>query len=317
MSFYSNVTIFVVKPLYPPRPVQFTLLLVAMVVSIPCFIFVLYHFLASRALRSALNNHVIILLLISNGIQTVTDVPMRLSYYYLGVIWPSSVYYCYVWFFLDYYLFTTCFLLLTWGSVERHILVFRMQLYNTRLRRVLGHYLPLVGCWMYPLVYYVVFFFWYPCENYYDESVGNCVTPCYLWESAVMALYEQIAHGIALMCLISFFNVLLIIRVLRRRQQMGRQFTWASNRKMTLQLLSVCSLFFITNIGYFVIQIGRLLGSENFGRTVAAWVFPLSMFMPLLIPFVCLSTVQNLQGKIRRLSPFHRGVTVAPLFSRT
>ena len=61
-------------------------------------------------------------------------------------------------------------------------------------------------------MYYVVFFFWYPCENYYDESVGNCVTPCYLWVSAAMALYEQIAHGIALMCLISFFNVLLIIR---------------------------------------------------------------------------------------------------------
>ena len=79
MSLRDNVTVLVVKPLYPPRPVQFTLLLVAMLVSIPCFIFVLYHFLVSRTLRSALNNHVVILLLISNGIQTFTDVPMHLS----------------------------------------------------------------------------------------------------------------------------------------------------------------------------------------------------------------------------------------------
>jgi hypothetical protein len=224
MLEHSNVTVFLVKPIYPPRPVQFTFLLLIMLVSIPWAIFVLYHFLIDRTVRSALNNHVIILLLISNAIQTVTDVPMHLGYYYLGVVWPPSVYYCYVRYFVDYYLFTTCFLLLTWGSIERHILIFRMEFYNICWRRPLGHYLPLAGCWMYPLVYYVGFFF-YPCENYYDESVGNCVTPCYLWVSAALALYEQIAHGIALMCVISFFNVLLIIRVLRQKRRMGRQWT--------------------------------------------------------------------------------------------
>ena len=163
---------------------------------------------------------------------------------------------------------------------------------------------------MYPLVYYVVFFFFYPCENYYDVIVGNCVTPCYLWVSVAMALYEQIAHGIAPMCLISFFNLLLIVRVLRQKRRMGRQLIWAKNRKMTVQLLSICALFFITNIGYFVIQIGRMLESERFGRMVAAWLFPLSLFMPLLVPFVCLGTLRNVREKLRRLSPCHRRRTV-------
>ena len=45
---------------------------------------------------------------------------------------------------------------------------------------------------------------------------------------------------------------------------MGRQLTWSKNGKMTIQLLSICLLFFVTNIGYFLIQIGRLLGSEQF-----------------------------------------------------
>ena len=109
MSLRTNVSLFALQPIYPPRPLQFSILLLILLISIPCFIFVLYHFLTDRTLRSALNNHVIILLLISNGIQTVTDVPMNLAYYFVGVIWPPSVHYCFVRYFLDYYLFTTCF----------------------------------------------------------------------------------------------------------------------------------------------------------------------------------------------------------------
>ena len=299
MSPFENTTAIVVRPLYPPRPIQFSILLAVTIISIPCFALVLSHALTNRTVYKALNNHVIILLLFVNALQTLTDVPMRLAYYWTGVLWPTTVGYCVFYNFADLYLFTTSFLLLTWASFERHILIFRAQLFNTPLRRLLGHYIPLALCCVYPLLYYLVFFFLYPCENYYDVTVANCVTPCFLWVSSVMALYEQIAHGFVPMLLITLFNLLLIIRVLRQNYRMGRQVAWRKNRKMAIQLFSISFLFFATNGGYFIIQIGRFLVDPTFGRSVASWVFPLSMCMPPLISYMCLGTVQDLKQKLK------------------
>jgi len=143
-------------------------------------------------------------------------------------------------------------------------------------------------------------------------STENCPLPCYLLVSHFMALYEQIVHGIALMFLILFFNLALIIRVLRQKRRMGRQLTWTKNRKMTVQLLSISFLFIITNGGYFIIQIGQLLGYENFGESAAGWLYPLSMCMPPLVSYMCLNGLQNLKQKLRRLIPFQRNIAVGP-----
>ena len=298
MSQFENTTAIVVRPLYPPRPIQFSIVLVVLIVSIPCFAFVLFHTLTNRTLYRALNNHVIILLLLLNAFQTLTDVPMRLAYYWTGILRPATVAYCIVFNFPDLYLYTTSFLLLAWASFERHILIFRAQLFNTTLRRLLGHYIPLGFCCVYPLLYYIVFFFFYPCENYYDASVGSCVTPCFLWVSSIMALYEQVAHGFAPMLLIALFNLLLVIRVLRQNRRMGRELAWRKNRKMAIQLFSISFLFFASNSGYFIVQIGRFLIDPTFGRGVAAWFFPMSICTPPLISFVCLSTIPDLKQKL-------------------
>ena len=249
----------------------------------------------------------------SNALQSLTDVPVHLAYYWTGIIWPPSVHYCYFRFFIDFDLFTTSFILLTWASFERHILIFRAQLFNTPLRRLLGHYIPLGFCCVYPWLYYLVFFFLYPCENYYDVTVANCVTPCFLWVSSTLALYEQIAHGFVPMLLITLFNVLLVIRVLRQNRRIGRELPWRKNRKMAIQLFSISFLFFATNGGYFIIQIGRFLVDPAFGRSVAGWVFPLSMCMPPLMSYTCLGTVQELKQKLKMaLRCCHPATAVAP-----
>ena len=150
MTSFSNTTMIAVQPMYPPLPVQSSLLLTIAVCSVPCFIFLLYHLLTTRLLYTALNNHVIILLLISNALQTLVDVPVQLAYFYTGIFWPPDVRYCVFCYYIDYWLFTTCFLLLTWASFERHILIFHSRWYNKRGRRLLGHYLPLGFCCLYP-----------------------------------------------------------------------------------------------------------------------------------------------------------------------
>ncbi|CAF3571225.1 unnamed protein product [Rotaria sp. Silwood1] len=317
MAFLNNTTNVTFEPLYLPQPIQFSILLVIAICSVPCFIFDLYHCLTIPSIRHALHNHVIILLLIFNGIQTVTDVPIQLSSYYTGTIWPPNVSFCIFDYFIDYYLFTNCFLLLTWASFERHILIFHTRLYDTYPKRLIGHYIPLGFCCIYPFVYYIVFLLFYPCENYYDTSIGYCAPACYLSSSDVMALYEQIVHGFALILLTFIFNVLLLIRIFRQKQRVGRQLTWTKNRKIAVQLLGVWCLFVITNGGFFLIQLGQLLWDPNFGIEASNWIYPLSMCMPPLTSFVCLGTLKDLRQKIRILYSRHRRILIVPAITKT
>ena len=189
MSEPENSTLLIVVPLQPPLPIQSTLLLVVALPSIPCFVFLLYYLLTTRVLYKALNNHAIILLLISNGVQTLIDVPFQLSSFYRGIIWPPTVSFCLFGYFIGYYLFTVCFLLITWASFERHILIFHAQFFSTHMRRLFGHYIPLGICCIYPFIYYSIFLLIYLCENYYDKSVANCAPACSLTSSDAMALY--------------------------------------------------------------------------------------------------------------------------------
>lgn len=313
MSLFNNTTTITVQTMYSGRPIQATMLLIITIYSIPCFIFVFYHLFSSRTLYRALNNHSIILLLVCNGIQTVTDVPMRIAYYYTSIMWPPTLGYCFIYYFVDFNLFTTTFLVLTWTSFERHILIFNPEVYNIRLKRFIFHFIPLGFCCIYPIIYYIGFIFFYPCESYYDISGGYCVAACFLWISPIMALYEQIAHGFALIFLIFIFNVSLIVRVLRHKRKMKQQNIWTKNRKLALQLISVSLLVFLTNGGYFTIQLIRMLSSnQSFGKSVTAWIFPLSLWLPPLMSVVCLVSLPDLARKLKRLSQWNVRVSVMP-----
>jgi hypothetical protein len=135
MSLSNGTNTIIVRSLYPPWPIQSSILVFFITISTLCFIFLFYHFLTDRALYSARQNHVVILLLIFSAILTLVDLPVFLAYYYTDIIWPPTVQFCLFRYFLDYYLFTTCYLLLTWGSIERHILIF-IPIYIIHLSKV-------------------------------------------------------------------------------------------------------------------------------------------------------------------------------------
>jgi hypothetical protein len=127
-----------------------------------------------------------------------------------------------------------------------------------------------------------------------------------------MALYEQIAHGFALILLMFIFNILLLIRVSRQKRRMNQQMTRSKNLRMMIQLLGVCCIFFVTNGGYFLIQLGQLLWDPNFGVGAAGWINPFSLWMPPCVAFVCLGTLQDVRQHLKRISPWCRRTTVAP-----
>ncbi|CAF4164746.1 unnamed protein product, partial [Adineta steineri] len=77
------------------------LLLVPLIPSVIVAIFNLYHLLSSQALRTALNNHVIILLLCVGLISSVTDYVWTGYYYRTGIALSSTPAFCLAWVFIS------------------------------------------------------------------------------------------------------------------------------------------------------------------------------------------------------------------------
>jgi hypothetical protein len=70
-----------------------------MIPSILVSIFLLYHLLITPALRKAINNHVIILLLSFGLIEMLTDVIWLIYYYQNGIVLSSTPAFCVTWVF--------------------------------------------------------------------------------------------------------------------------------------------------------------------------------------------------------------------------
>jgi hypothetical protein len=117
--------------------IHFWLYLVPIIPSVLVTIFNLYHLLSSRALHTAPNNHVIILLLSCGLIQTLTSIVWYIHYYRTGTVLSSTPTFCGTWVFID-------------SSMERHILVFYPNWFATKSKRFLFHYLPLAICILWP-----------------------------------------------------------------------------------------------------------------------------------------------------------------------
>ena len=297
----------------PPNPILLYIFSIMMVVSLLCYMFVFYYFWRIQSIRQALNNHVVFILLIVYGVQTVLDTPFHLDYFRLGYYWPPYVGYCFLVFMADYVLYEIALLLMVWASIERHILIFNPSLFNTRRRRIIGHYSPMVFAFVYPTIYYTYFILFYPCQSYYDINTYTCVTACFLWTNSTMALYELITNGFVPVCLTALFSVTLLIRVLWKKQQMGRHMTWKKNRKMTVQLLGISTTFLVFNIGYFVIALVQFIKDPTFGTSVLVWFLSINVCAPQLVyPFLCLSTIPGLDLKLRALIPCIRPTVVTP-----
>ena len=136
----------------PPTPQPLLLYLFSgmMALSILCYVFVFYHFSTNSTVRRRLNNHVILLLLAIYFIQTIFDTPLHLDFFRRGIYWPPSLNYCFLLLMLDYVTYEIALQLMLWASIERHILIFNPSMFNTPKRRLLGHFLPLSYCFIYP-----------------------------------------------------------------------------------------------------------------------------------------------------------------------
>ena len=93
---------------------------------------ILYKFCRHRQHRSRLSNHFIIALIVVSLMDTTIEMPIVLHYLRLGRVEPSKYGLCLFWFWLCYSLQNVNVFLMTWTSIERHILIFHSNWIQTR-----------------------------------------------------------------------------------------------------------------------------------------------------------------------------------------
>ncbi|CAF3287893.1 unnamed protein product [Rotaria sp. Silwood2] len=271
--------------------------------SISISIYIFYRFYHSHEIRSRLNNHSIIALLIISFIELTTELPITLQYLGSGHVQPKVKRFCLFWIWYYYTLQSINLFLMAWTSIERHILIFHSNLILTSIGRLKWHYIPLMICIIYIPLFYFFSIIIYPCENSFNYSLHLCGSICYhniIW----LSTFDWITNILIPSLLILFGSITLMIRILIQFKKMKRTFNWRTTRKMTLQLISISSLYSIFWISCTIISIIHLCVIPKFLDKLMRYYFHYSpYFVQLLMPFICLACLPELWTRKNHIVP--------------
>lgn len=296
-------------------PIRFWSFLACLIPSGICTIFLLYHYLFDPVLRNALNNHIIIILLIICLINHVTFYPWMLYFYQHRYDWVRSYTLCVIMAFIDWSLYIAHTLLFAWAMIERHILIFHDRWISTPKKRFFVHYLPLIALILYWFFFYVVTYFFPPCPNRYRPISLICMFPC-LYDNYTFSMWDFIAHQIVPIFVITVFSIGLLLRVLWKKTRMCRGVNWQKHRKMTIQAISIASMYCIILLPYTMVYIVRNIYyvSSPLIKEFYDYTVFLSYFVILLFPFVCACSLPKLRTRLKNifcLPPYARQVVPA------
>ena len=286
--------------------------LLFLIPSLICSLFLLYYLLFDRRLRSALHNHVIIVVLFIVLIYELTIYPWMLHYYHhQQSLLAASNLFCTIRRFLDWDLYITQSFLVSWATIERHILIFHEKWILTKKKRFFLHYFPLISIVFYCLIFHTIVFFLPPCQNSFDHVSLTCVYSCLYEIYPEFSVWQTIFHQILPVVIIIVFSIALIIRVIWQKFRLHQAVHWRKYRKMTIQLLSIAFLYLLfylpLSISYTILLCDVV---EDIIIDFLEYSIFFSYFMILLFPFVSILSLPELQMKLlnrlrRKISPIN------------
>lgn len=298
-----------------PQTLHFWLFLISDVPAFLCNTFVFYHLLADRQLRNALHNHVPIVILFLAVTYELIDIPLHLQFLSTGIVSPSIPATCLIWWLTDWGSYYAIAVLLIFGSIERHILIFHSHLVATKRKRLIFHYIPLLVITLSITMFYCVAILAPICESTFDYTADICgVHACY-GTIPVFAAIEQMVFSAASSCLITVFNMALLIRVIRQKYRIHRCVRWPKQRKLALQMIALSLLYLIFSLPLTIVYIVRLYDLPDWADEVEPALYFLGYYAVLLLPYVCLGNLPDLSKKLKNFIPRQRWqvATVVPL----
>ncbi len=283
--------------------IEFSLLFIGLILSVPCHLFVMYHLLAHKTARRALHNHVITLLLFYNFIDLTIDISLTIIYSLREFVSPFSPVVCLIWQFVDYGIWYGSISLMFWASVERHILVFHPNLVRTIRGRLIMHYIPLAFFSLYTPILYFYLIFVYPCNHIFINTSVRCGSLCYLELVPIWFIYyDSLAHYSIPILLITVFSGALIVRFLQQKSRLKQGTRWRRCRKMIIQIAFVSTSYLVFDLPYIIIVIVQSSGYPDFGSQILIPYIAHLVYVPtIVVPYATLLSLPRLKQKLRRL----------------
>ncbi|CAF1127932.1 unnamed protein product [Adineta ricciae] len=266
--------------------IQAYLYLIPNIIAIFTSIFVLYHLLFDRALRQALNNHIIIVILFTNFISDFTSTPWLIYYNFTGTSLVPNPIFSLVWVYIDYASYALQTMLFAWATIERHILVFHDQWLRTTTQRIFIHYLPTTIIFLYVTLYYLLLCFVRFCSNIYDYSQvyglvdGHCELENVFFQRWCLIFDQTIPTMIIIIS-----NIGLLERIFSAKRRAHQAINWRKQRRMIIQLLSLSVLFFVLNVPYLFVKLAYTFETfSNLGVEFSFYTEYFVYYIAFLLP---------------------------------
>lgn len=271
--------------------------------SVMISIYILYQFCRHHQYRWRLNNHSIIGLIIISLIETTSELPIALHYLRLGNVQPMKSSFCLFWIWYNFSLQTTNLILMTWTSIERHILIFHSNWVQTSIGKWKWHYLPLILCVTYIPMFYLSCIILYQCENHFDYSSLLCGPICFN-DVKWLSTFDWATNILIPSLMIPLGSISLLIRVLIQAKKMRRTIDWRSQRKMTIQIMFISLLYLIFWSPLAIVSLIRIYFIPNLIDEITFYYLYYSPYLvQLLMPFVCIACLPEMWPKKNRVDP--------------
>ncbi|CAF1060857.1 unnamed protein product [Adineta ricciae] len=291
-----------------------SLYLITIIPSIIASIINLYYLLCDRTLRTAFNNHVIILVLLFVLIFDSTTVIWSIHFYRSGIVLVSNPAFCMIGTFIDSTVTVIITYLMAWASIERHILIFHSHWFATKSKRFVFHYFPLFLCLIYPIIIYSFMLFIRPCTIQFDYHQSQCGFYGCVTLNTNLAIFDVLAHNFIPITIVFTLNIALFIRVLYHRHRVQQRIDWRNYKKMAIQLLLIAAVFILFLFPPIILYTAYSFGlSWNVGADYISDGVYFGFYAFMLIPFASLSSLPKLRKKCKNIIFFwQRHPTINP-----
>ena len=168
------------------------------------------------------------------------------------------------------------------------------------------------GIWQWSLIFHIVISIFPSCKNTLLESNYLSMSTCIFKSENIITIYELVLHQFLSFPLIVTFNLLLLGRVICRKNRFNAVYYWRKYRKMIVQMLPISSLYTIPYFPYIAINIYMWFNeASSIFYKIKDYATLLTYVVFLLFPFVCALSLGDLRWKLSYL--LHRWIVPAPL----
>jgi len=147
----------------------------------------------------------------------------------------------------------------------------------------------------------------YPCDDReWDFTVNVCGNnACYLSGNDVLATFDWLVNASLPIIVIILANIALVIRVIQQKHRRQQAITWSKRRRMTLQLLSISSLYLVIWLPSIIVGlIQQFYTSKHLSQIQDDYISDLTYLICIFLPWISIGLLPEFMKWM--LKEFHR-----------